>query len=348
MAAAGTPALLVSDPGNLGWLTGFSGSFGRALVTARDAVFITDSRYQIQARAEVAGFELRTYAAPVETDTFVAEQIRALGLGAIAFESANTTYAAWETLAHKLSGIALLPAKDFFADLRMVKSAEEIQKVRKACQLADAGFAHILRMVQPGVSEYDLCLDLEFFIRRQGAELAFPIIAVSGENSAKPHGKPGERKLEVGDFVTFDFGARIEGYNSDITRTVVVGEPTDRHREIYDQVLKAQLACLEAMRPGVAARDVDALARKVLDEKGLAKYFGHGLGHGLGRAVHDFGRMNATSEHVLAPGQIWTVEPGVYVEGFGGVRIEDDVVVTESGIEILTQSTKELLALPRP
>ncbi|RYG25970.1 M24 family metallopeptidase, partial [bacterium] len=143
------------------------------------------------------------------------------------------------------------------------------------------------------------------------------------------------------------FGASVEGYNADLTRTIVVGEATDRHREIYGQVLLAEMAAIEAIKPGVRAADVDALARRILDEKGLAQYFGHGLGHGLGRIVHDTGRFGPTSEDVLAPGQVWTVEPGVYIPGFGGVRIEDDVVVTETGVDVLTSAPKELLVLPQ-
>ena len=165
----------------------------------------------------------------------------------------------------------------------------------------------------------------------------------SGPNSAKPHGRASERKLEAGDFLTLDFGAKLDGYNSDLTRTVVIGEPSARHEEIYGQVLKAQLASLEAMLPGVPAKDVDSLARTILDERDLAQYFGHSLGHGLGTEVHDVGRLGPGSPHTLAVGQVWTVEPGVYIDGWGGVRIEDDVVIREGGVEILNSTTKELL-----
>lgn len=342
----GVEAMMVTDPVNVGWLTGFTGTYGRVLVTPTDAVFVTDSRYTIQANEEVQGFEIAWFASPVNGDEFVAEQARRLGISKLGFESATTTYGGWQGLTSRMSGIELVPVRDVLADLRMIKSEAEIAKIRKACGIADAAFAHIRRMIQPGITEIDVVLDLEFFMRRQGADVAFPSIVVSGERSARPHGKPSEKKLEVGDFVTMDFGARVSGYNSDITRTVVVGEASDRHREIYETVLEAQLESLHAIRPGKLARDVDKLSREILDTRGLAKYFGHGLGHGLGRVVHDGGRFSPTSEDVIAPGQIWTVEPGVYIPGFGGVRIEDDVLVTENGIEILTHSTKELLVLP--
>ncbi len=347
MALKGVPALLVADPTNVGWLTGFTGSFSRVIVTQRDTLFITDSRYAIQAKEQVPELPLAIFASPTDGDAFVGEQARTLGLRDLAFEAASTSYASFEKMARKMEGIALAPASDLFGELRMVKTPEEVASVRKACALADACFGHLTRLIQPGLTEYDLQLELEFYLRRAGAGIAFEPIVVSGERSARPHGKASEKVLEIGDFVTMDFGAQIDGYNSDLTRTIVVGEATDRHREVYGQVLLAEMAAIDFMKPGVKASEVDALARRILDEKGLAQYFGHGLGHGLGRVVHDGGRMSATSEDVLAVGQVWTVEPGVYIPGFGGVRIEDDVVVTETGVEVLTAAPKELLVLPQ-
>lgn len=346
LAAEGVEALLVSDPINVAWLTGFSGTFGRVIVTPTDAVFITDSRYTIQAGEEVNDIPVQWFASPTNGDEFTAQQAKNLGVTRLGFESATTLYGAWEGWRKRMEGIELVPTRDILADLRMIKSPDEVALIRQACGISDAAFDHICRMIQPGVTEMDVLLDLEFFMRRQGAEVAFPSIVVSGERSARPHGKPSDKKLEVGDFVTMDFGARVGGYNSDMTRTVVVGEATPRHREVYETVLEAQLESLHAIRPGAKAKDVDALAREILGTRDLAKYFGHGLGHGLGRLVHDSGRFAATSTDVIEPGQVWTVEPGVYIPGFGGVRIEDDVFVTENGIEILTHSTKELLILP--
>ena len=339
-------AVLVSDPVNVGWLTGFTGTYSRVIVTSNEALFITDSRYVLQAREEVLGMPTASFSNPIDGDTFVGEAAAKLGVAKLGFESATTTYAQWQRSSDKMPNIELVAVPDIFSELRMWKSPEEVAKIKVACGIADAAFTHISRMIQPGVSEYDICLDLEFFIRRQGADVAFPSIVVSGERSARPHGKPSEKKLEVGDFVTMDFGARVDGYNSDITRTVVVGQASDRHREVYAAVLETQLGSLDALRAGAKARDVDAHSRSILAKYDLAKYFGHGLGHGLGRVVHDGGRLSAGSSDVIAPGQIWTIEPGVYIEGFGGVRIEDDVLVTETGIEILTHSTKELLILP--
>jgi Xaa-Pro aminopeptidase len=347
MAQEGVEAMLVSDPTNVGWLTGFSGTFGRVVVTPADAIFVTDSRYTLQAQEEVKDVRAVSFANPTDGDEFTAEQAKALGVQRLGFESATTTYAQWQRMSDKFGGVELKPVRDIFGDMRQVKGEDEVAKIRRACGVSDAAFDHILRMIQPGVTELDIALDLEFFMRRQGAEVAFPSIVVSGERSARPHGKPSEKKLEVGDFVTMDFGARVEGYNSDMTRTVVVGAATDRHREVYETVLEAQIESIRAIRPGRHAREIDQLARDILATQDLAKYFGHGLGHGLGRIVHDSGRLSPSSDDVIKPGQIWTVEPGVYIPGFGGVRIEDDVLVTEDGVEILTHSTKELLILPQ-
>ena len=186
-------------------------------------------------------------------------------------------------------------------------------------------------------------LSMEDFLRKHGATLAFDPIIVSGERTARPHGDPSEKKIQKGEFVTFDIGARIDGYCSDITRTVVMGPATDRQREVYEHLLKAQVACIDAMKPGANGKEVDGLARSILDEKDLAQYFGHGLGHGLGALVHDTGRLSPIVEQDIKVGQVWTIEPGVYIEGFGGMRIEDDIVITEGEPDVLTTFPKNLI-----
>lgn len=339
----GLEAFLASQISNVQWATGFTGSSGLLIAQPANALFITDSRYTVQAKEEVKGAEVESFASPTTSEAFLSEQAARLGIKKLGFESQSVSYANFLDWKEKLAPIELVPVKDMFEPLRLVKSQDEIARIRRACELADACFAHVLAHVQAGVAEYDINLEIEFFFRRHGAALAFEPIVVSGERSARPHGKASDKKLARGDFVTMDFGAKLDGYCSDITRTVVVGEASARHREIYEAVLQAQLAALEAMKPGMKAADVDKIARDLLATHDLAKYFGHGLGHGLGKDVHDGGRMGTSSSNVLAPGQIWTVEPGVYIEGFGGVRIEDDVAVTEGGIDILTHSPKELL-----
>lgn len=344
MESEGLPALLVSDVANVQWLTGFTGSFGMVLATASDAVFITDSRYTIQASEQVAGAEVVTFGSPKTAADTLAEQAKRLGLERLGFET-STPYSTWEQWSQALAPIELVPTTNLLDSLRIVKSDDEVRKIREACKLADACFQHVLRMIQPGAVEYDLGLEIEFFFRRHKAGIAFEPIVVSGANSARPHGRPSEKRLEPGDFLTLDFGASVEGYCSDITRTVVVGRATPRHKTIYEQVLKAQVAAIDALRPGANGKEVDALARTILDEENLSQYFGHGLGHGLGRAVHDVGRLSSNADQPIEPGQVWTVEPGVYIEGWGGVRIEDDVLVTEGAPEVLTASPKTLMEL---
>ncbi|MBL1151105.1 MAG: Aminopeptidase YpdF [Fimbriimonadales bacterium] len=340
LAGMSVDAALITNIENVRWMSGFSGSSAAIVLSPSEAVFITDSRYDEQAHEQVKGFEIHVFASPTRQAQAIGAVIHRLGLTSVSFEAEHVTFATMNSWANDIPGIEFTPVEKMISPLRMVKSAEEVEKIRRACGIGDACFEHVLRMLRPGVTEYDVALDIEFFIRRQGAKIAFDVIAVSGERSARPHGTPSERKLEVGDFVTLDFGACVDGWNSDLTRTVVIGEATDRHREVFDAVLRAEESCIAAMKPGVAAKDVDALARRILAEKGFDKYFGHGLGHGLGSTVHDVGSMNPNSTDVLEPGQVWTVEPGVYIPGFGGCRIEDDVVVTSDGVEVLTHASK--------
>lgn len=341
MAAKGIPALLVTQIENVQWATGFSGSNGFLILTPADQRFITDGRYTIQAKEQMPGMPVEVYHSSTDSNTFLSQQVQQMGLTRLGFEADAVTYATYGKMKEKFGAVELFPVEDVFPALRVVKTPEEIEKIREACKLADACFDHVCRMIQPGVSEWDISLDIEFYIRRNGAEIAFLPGLVSGERSALPHGRATEKKLERGDFLTMDFGAKLDGYCSDVTRTVIVGEADDRHREVYDTVLRSHLEALAAMKPGVNARDVDRISREAMGD--YAKYFTHGLGHGLGKFVHDSGRMNATSETVLEPGQVWTVEPGIYIPGFGGVRIEDDVVVTENGIDNMTHAPKELL-----
>ncbi len=345
MAAANVEAVLVSSSTNLFWLTGFTGSFGYVLLSATDARFITDSRYAVQAKEQVSNMPVVSFSTPKSGMQVLKDEMDTLGLTKVAFESVYVTCAQLAQYQEKVAGIEWVPADDLIENLRMIKTPEEVKLIKDACALTDKGFDHIKRLVQVGVSEFEIQLELEFFFRRNGATCAFDPIIVSGANSARPHGKATEKPLEEGDLVTFDFGAKLGGYCADMTRTVVVGKASDKTKEIYNTVLKAQMACLEMMKPGVIAEYVDATAREIFGEKGWAGNFGHGLGHGLGILVHDTGRLGIGSKTVLEPGQIWTVEPGIYFEGFGGCRIEDDVLVTENGIEIFNQSTKELLEL---
>ncbi|MBX3096175.1 MAG: aminopeptidase P family protein [Fimbriimonadaceae bacterium] len=340
----GVEAIVVTDPINVGWLTGFTGSFAMVFVTQSGARFITDSRYTIQAQEQVHGIEVRSFGAPRKIEDEISDVARDLNLTEVGFEPSVTfaTHDRWKSI---FGAVTLRPLSDLLGPLRMIKTSAEVEKIKAACRLADATMEHVSRLIQPGVREIDIALDLEFFVRRQGATCGFDPIVVAGPNSARPHGVPSEYALQPGDFVTIDLGAKLDGYNSDITRTFVVGKASDRHREVYALVLRALLECTAMLKPGIGCHDVDAHARRILDESDLAKYFGHGLGHGLGRAVHDFGRLGPGSTETVTAGQVWTVEPGVYIEGFGGLRIEDDVHVTEGVPEVLSHFPRELMEL---
>lgn len=341
MAEAGLEAYLITQPTNVAYMTGFSGSFGQAIVTESANVLITDSRYTIQAQEQAGGWDVRTFGAPVKGIDFLRDALSTVTGHRIAFEADYVTVAQLERWQEALPNVQLVSQASIVDKLRLVKDEGEIEKIRRACALADACFAYLLPKVQENVTENDLALEIDFYFRRQGATSAFSTIAVSGERSARPHGTPSDKRLAHGDFVTFDFGAKLDGYNSDITRTVVVGEASERHREVYGAVLKALEEAQSAMRPGLTGHQIDTVAREAMGP--LAERFGHGLGHGLGLLVHDGGDMRQGSEMILEPGMVLTVEPGVYIEGFGGCRIEDDVVVRDSGVEVLTQSSRDLL-----
>lgn len=347
IAEKGLAGVLLTNLTNVNWLSGFTGSFAYAILTPSHGVFISDGRYSNQAHLEVKNLEVQIFVPPTSALDKVAEALQKLGISQLGFESQTVTFDFFQTLQKKLPGCELVPLTDFIEPHRMVKTPEELALIRESCALTDAAFEHVCKLVQPGITEYDLSLEIEFFFRRHGAELAFSPIVVSGERSAWPHGHPSEKRLQSGDFVTFDFGSKLKGLCADMTRTVLVSECSDRHREVYNAVLETVTTCQSVMKPGVKASSVHQTALDTLAKHGLEKYFTHGLGHGLGTVVHDIGRMSLVSNDVLEVGQVWTVEPGVYIDGFGGCRIEDDVVITDSGIEILNQSSKELLILPK-
>lgn len=340
------PALVVTSMPNVRWASGFTGSAGTVLLAPDKAAFFTDGRYTLQACEQVKEMPSYTTTNDKPIHAWIAEKCAEWGVAKLGFEGDHVTYNTYKSWAEKLDGIELFGCADHIGVLRMVKSAEEIECIRRAVDLTDACFKNVLPRVQAGVTDLDIALEIEFFIKRNGAKLAFDPIVVSGHRSALPHGTPSEKVVEVGDFVTMDFGAQVDGYCADLTRTVVIGEATPRHAEVYQAVLEAQLAAIEACKPGVEAREIDKIARDSLQAKGLAQHFTHGLGHGLGGVVHDNGRFSSISDNVLEAGQVWTVEPGVYIEGWGGCRIEDDIVITDSGCEILNKAPKTMLVLP--
>lgn len=339
------PAIVISNLPAIYWLTGFTGTFGLVILTRDAGVLLSDSRYTIQAAEQCQVLPVNTFRTPQKAEEFLAEHVAKLGISKLAFDRNHVTVATLDKWTKALSGVELVSSGDPIDTLRMTKSAEEVAKVRHCCGISDKALELLMTLARPGISELELLWALQDFLRQHSATEAFDPIIVSGARTARPHGDPSDKKLEKGDYVTFDLGARVDGYNSDITRTIVLGPASDRQRETYEQLLKAQVACIDAMKPGANGKDVDGLARKILDEKDLSQHFGHGLGHGLGALVHDTGRLSSVADQEIAVGQIWTIEPGVYIEGFGGMRIEDDIYITEAGCEILTKFPKDLIEI---
>jgi Xaa-Pro aminopeptidase len=344
MAAAGGDAMLVASSVNRRYLSGFSGTHALLLITMEHALLLTDFRYKEQAPQQAAGFEIVIHGPDAKSTA--AERLHSWGVKRLLFEDLHVTYAEHASWARAIAPVELVPASDLIESLRMYKDAGELAIMREAAALADRTFAHILPYLKPGVSELEIAAEMEMFMRREGATgPSFDTIVASGERSAMPHGVASSRKLGSGEFVTLDFGTYFQGYCSDLTRTVVVGKPSDKHLEIYAIVKEAQQAALDRLAPGMTGREADALTRDIISRYGYGDYFGHGTGHGLGMEIHEAPRLSANADTVLQPGMTVTVEPGIYLPGFGGVRIEDDVVITDSGIQILTSSPKELIVL---
>jgi Xaa-Pro aminopeptidase len=340
--------LVVSKASDQAWLTGFVGVLdddpGTAcLVGPHAARMFADSRYFEAARSAAEGGEWAVHLAPKPLDAAV-ETAAEDGELPLALQP-ELAWSVYERLARAFAG-EIVPATGWVAKLREVKDAQEIERIERAQALTDRAFDHIIGILEPGMAELEVALELEVFMRRSGADaVAFPPIVASGPNSALPHAVPTGRLLAAADFVTLDFGAKVRGYCADMTRTVVLGTASERQRAIHAAVLEANDAGRAAVRPGAVGVQVHQAAVAVLDEHGMGALFGHGLGHGVGLDVHEGPRLGPASEDVLAPGMVVTVEPGVYEPGLGGARIEDLVVVDGQGHRVLTRSARELIEI---
>ncbi|MEZ7170966.1 M24 family metallopeptidase [Sporosarcina sp. OR05] len=336
-------AILVTNSYNRRYITGFTGSSGVAVISANDAVFITDFRYTEQAAEQVKGFRIVKHERTIIEE--VAAQVQEMNIQTLGFEKDDVTFGMYELYNEKVQA-ELKPVSGIIEKLRMIKSAEEIEILKDAAKIADDAFAHICTFIKPGVSELEVSNELEMFMRKQGAtSSSFDIIVASGERGALPHGVASAKIIQSGELVTLDFGALYNGYISDITRTVAVGEPSEQMREIYEITRAAQQKALEEIKPGMTGIEADAIARDYIKSKGYGEAFGHSTGHGIGLEVHEGPALSFRSETVLVPNMSVTVEPGIYVPGVGGVRIEDDIIITEEGNVRLTHSPKELIIL---
>lgn len=338
LTSDGLDAVVVSKPQNVRYVTGFSGSAGLAVVTPTRAHLVLDFRYLEQAAAQAPGFA-RVHARGPLIDA-VAGVLRDLGVRRAGVEADAMTVAVFQRLQTAVAPADVVPLDGLDA-LRWQKSPDEIQTIRRAAAIADSAFLDVLPMIRPGVRERDVAVELEHRMRQAGADRpSFDIIVASGPRSALPHGVASDRVIGRGEFVTVDFGAVVDGYASDCTRTLMMAPAADRHRDVYRLVLAAQEAALAAVRAGASGREVDAVARTRIAAAGYGEAFGHGLGHGVGLAVHEGPTLSPREEATLPSGAVVSIEPGVYIAGWGGVRIEDLVVVTEGGCEILTHLPK--------
>lgn len=340
LPAWGVQAILISGPANRRWLTGFTGSWGYALVSAEHALLATDFRYWEQARQQAPHFTLFKWQRNAE-GTMPADFLSQVGVTNIGLEAEHTTLATFETW-RKVAAINYVSVKKSLEPLRAVKAQAELDKIRAAAAITDRAMQQVANLARPGLTESQLAWALEKAMREAGASgMAFDVIVASGPNAALPHHHPGQRQLAIGDAIVIDMGAELDGYHSDLTRTFFLGsDPTARFREIYHLVWQAQEQALRSLRAGLTGQAADALARDVIAAAGHGEHFGHSLGHGVGLEIHEEPRLAASNTEPLPKGAVVTVEPGVYLPDWGGVRIEDLVALTADGSVMLSTCPK--------
>jgi len=348
MAEKGLDALLVSQPENCRYLSGFTGSSGWLIISDSHAILATDSRYTEQAKQETQYFEVMQIKG--ELDSWLPELASGLRWHKLGFEANHLSFAAHhklsETIKAKQLNLELIPTINLVERLRCIKEPEELELILKAVELTDAAFEQARAIIHPSVTEKEAAWEIEKFLRQNGSEgVAFDPIVASGPNSALPHARPTERILHTGEVVLIDIGARIGGYCSDFSRTLCLGKAHKTLQEIYNVVLEAQLAAIDRIESGMAAAQADQLARNLIQQAGYATAFGHGLGHGVGIAIHEPPTLSPTSTDCLLDGMVFTIEPGIYITGLGGVRIEDVVTLEKGRAKVLTRSAKNSFQL---
>lgn len=336
-------ALLITNPINRRYMTGFTGTAGVAIVSNDQAYLITDFRYIEQANEQAKHFKVIEHSGPIEET--INKQLKSLTIERLGFEKNDITYAQYERFKDRLE-VTFVPTANVVENIRIQKSPDEIEILKDAAKIADQAFEHIQTYIKPGVREIDVATELEFYMRKLGAtSSSFDIIVASGYRSALPHGVASEKKIQSNELVTLDYGAIYQGYCSDITRTVAVGNISDELKTIYETVLGAQKLGVKKIKAGMTGKEADEITRDYIEEKGYGSYFGHSTGHGLGLEVHEEPRLSKNAHSVLKPGMVVTVEPGIYIPKVGGCRIEDDLVIHENGNERLTNASKELIYL---
>lgn len=335
---------LVTSPYNLRYLTNFTGTTGLAVITLDKAYFVTDFRYTEQAAKQAQGYEIVKNVGPIFDE--VAKLCQKEEIQSLGFEEAFISFAQYGQLEDLLEETALIPILGMIEELREIKDENEVKIVRKACEIADRGIEHIWNTIKPGMTEIEVANQLDFYMRSLGAtSVSFDTIVASGLRSAMPHGVASEKIIEKGELITIDFGCYYDGYVSDETRTFAIGDPGQKLKDIYQIVLEANLKVIEEAKPGMSGIELDAIARDHIASFGYGEAFGHSTGHGIGLEIHEGPNVSFRAEKRFVPGNIITDEPGIYLPGIGGVRIEDDLLVTSTGNEVLTKATKEFMIL---
>lgn len=345
MKALDLDGFLVTSKENRQYLTGFTGTFGWVLVTQHTVYLMTDFRYMEQARQQAVGCKLVQFKqfAPTVTLRMLMEELEVVTLG---IESDRCTVDEFELLANQVRRKAITPLKSFVEEIRRIKDEDEIALIAKAEAIGDEAFAHVLNLIQPGMTELEIAMELEFQMRRSGASgVSFDTIVASGKRSSMPHGVASQKKVEAGDFITMDFGCVYQGYCSDMTRTIALGSVDEKQETVYNLVRKAQEDALQAIKAGVTGQEIHAVAQNVFQDAGYGPFFGHGLGHCVGLEIHEEPRFSPKIEEIIQENMVITVEPGLYLPNWGGVRIEDLVVVRKDGCMNLTHSPKDLIIL---
>jgi Xaa-Pro aminopeptidase len=369
-------ALLITNSQNQGYLTDFPDPLGFLLIAEREMVFITDFCYLQEVpkshnsirvvafgplRLRSGASEPRPFLPVAKSRPFGADGLeeqgpsrletlagvlREIEVERLGFEAAGITYSDYQEFTKKLSFLKLIPTRGLVEEMRLIKDGQEVDRLKKAAQIGDRAFEDIVDFIKPGLAEYEVANRLEYLIRAGGAQRsAFSIVVGSGHRASLPHAAPTDKVLRAGDVIVLDYGVHFQGYNSDMTRTLFLGRMTERQRNIYSVVLQAQIEALDSVRPGIKCSELDQVAREIIAREGYGKFFGHGLGHGIGRDVHEAPRLAQDNDSSLEAGMLITIEPGIYIPDWGGVRIEDTVLVTPEGCEVLTRAPKELMVL---
>ncbi len=333
--------IFISQPENRRYLSGFNGSAGFLFITAKDNVLATDSRYSVQAKSQAPDYKLVTISGDMAQ--WFPEVIGELGIKRLGFEAEHTAFAQHQRLCDILNkgkiGLKLIPVNGIVEGLRALKEPEEIELITQAARIADAAMEHIRKKLRVGMTEIEAAWEIESFMREQGSQpVPFEIIVGSGPNAARPHALPIERVIGEGEPVVIDIGARVEGYGSDLSRTFCLGKPDETFKKVYDTVLGARDTAIAIIKEGMSGGEADQIARTVIEEGGYGPNFGHGLGHGVGLAPHELPRLGPSSTDELKDSMVFTIEPGIYIEGWGGVRIEDMVVMEEGKLRRISRA----------